>query len=277
LLFEGKTVFGFNDLDDSGYCRAGLDPLRYFTALRLYTDDKVLIDNLLDQYVATVFDNNRAAAVPSEILPNWSKQSTKSLAKQTSGDRLILDADSMRAPSESERAAIVTASAQHPILSKWKILDIASLTREQGGSGGLKRYHLLVLQPSGRRTIIEFKQAATPATEFGNPSRILGPNERLMVLKSIFWNTTTQTDYFFLTVEGTRLLVRDKLAMKNLNLKTLTQVQLQQVLLAEASFIAQIDRPFFVKFTAEDLRNWLAKSSEHLETRWRTLFQSTSL
>lgn len=262
--------FVYNDLDDSGFCPIGVDAVRYFTILRLMFPDPGLLRDVLERYVDVVKDPSRAVQVPADLAPDWDAVRDKGLRRHTSGDRIVLGGggDPLTPVSPAQRAAVLGALRAEPRLRSFEILDVAALQREHGGSGGLRRYWLLA-QRGGQRTLLELKEAEVPGVEAGRRTRNLSMEERLPLLTRAFWGVQPEDDYLYLQVEGTRFLVRDRLGKKSVDLDRLSPRELRGLLLAQASLIARIHGPLWEGVKKDDLRAWLAGTSEVLAARWR--------
>jgi Uncharacterized protein conserved in bacteria (DUF2252) len=273
LQLAGETRFVFNDLDDSGPCPVGLDAARYFAVLSLYFADKKLSADVLEQYVDTVKDPNQATQLNRSYDPDWAKVQADGLAAATQGDRLVLGATTeLTAPSASERAAVMAAAAADRRLAQLTIKDVASLFRVSGGSGGLRRFWLLVANASGKRTIIELKETATPGVNLGTQRAALPAGERIAKLKKAFWNTSETDDYFEVPLLGGTFLVRDRFSKKSVNLSKLKASELTEVLRAQASEMARVHATAWQGIKKDDLRTWLDGSAQTLADRWEAAF-----
>lgn len=158
ISFNKIPYYVFNDIDDSGNCPIGLDVLRYFAALKL-TDisdhDFEKLAHLFEAYAA----GNKQEKFNFK-LPDLIRANEKNLKKNTDGDK-FLSRENLEPLGKSEKQRIITAlKGQVPGL---EILDIASYTKSDGGSGGLKRYWLIVKSANGHRELIEFKEQVSPA------------------------------------------------------------------------------------------------------------------
>ena len=273
LEFEGRTVFGYNDLDDPGYCAVAIDAARYFTALRLLSRDEGLIAGLAAQYVEVVRDPQRAVAPPVQLAPDWRAIRERAAAKETEQGHLVTD-DKSTPVDAATRAALVAALAGSDASRSWQIDDAVAVERDHGGSSQLKRYHLLVSRgaPLGT-TIVELKQAATPGTDFGQPSQLLSWVERLPVLKNALWQVTTPSDYFYVMVGSRRFLVRDRWAMDGVNLKKLQPEVARAILLAQVSRLAVLHGEHYTAGDLADLQAWLLGTSRTLSDRWLAFYR----
>lgn len=266
IRIGGRTKFVFNDLDDSGYCPVALDAARYFAILRLYFDDSALTKDVLEQYVDTVKDLSRAQEIDGALVPDWDQVAKDELAQSVANGKLVLGGE-VSAASSSERAAVVSLVQTDWRLAGATVLDVAKVTRVSGGSGGLRRFWVLVSR-SGRQTILELKEAATPAVDFGRQTKWLGMDQRLAVLKTALWSTTVQDDYFYVQVLGARFLVRNRLAKKSIDLVAMSSKDREDVLRAQASVMARLHAPRWSGVEKDEIRSWLYDSSKVIADRW---------
>ncbi len=277
LLVGGATVFSFNDLDDAGYCPIAFDAARYFAVLRLYFDDKDLTAEVLEKYVDTVKDPLRAVWLKSSMAPDWAAVNASVLAEAARGDALTLGGE-LSAVAGAEREAVLRVAATDPTLSTYRVLDLGAVAREAGGSGGLRRYWLLVEKGSGaskRRTILELKETTTPGAAFGRHSKELRFETRLATLKSTFWGSAPSGDYFYVTLFGARFLVRDRATKKSVKLDPKGSKETTEVLLAQASVMARLQAKYWRSVKKDDLRAWLHESSKTLAHRWRDTYEAS--
>lgn len=266
LRIEGTSRFGYNDLDDAGYCPVILDAARYFAVLRLMFDDKDLRADVLETYVDTLKDASRATTISDALLPDWDDELSSKLAKYTSGDRIVRDADHEDA-SPRDRAAIEAAfdAAEAPLFRGRTLLDVVRVLRGSGGSGGLSRFWLLA-QSGTKRTILEVKGSVTPGTELGRHARTLDPETRLDTLQRAFWERSAGESY--VTLGGKRFLVRDRFARASVQLSKLGKRDLENVLRAEASLLALLHADALAGVKKDDVRAWLDATSKTLASRW---------
>lgn len=272
LRLDGETRFVFNDLDDAGICPVGVDAARYFAVLRLYFDDKDLTKEILEQYVDTVKDRGRAERIDKDLLPSWDSVASKELADATVGERFLLEGE-VGAPSAAERAAVLALAKADAQLSRLAILDVASVGRTAGGSGGLRRFWLLA-DDGARRTILELKEAATPGVDMGRASRMLTFDERLATLKRELWATPSPSDYFYVSLSGVRYLVRDRLAKRSVKLLDLSNKDLRNVLRTQASVMASVHGAHWENVDKDRLRSWLDGTSKTLADRWQDTYDA---
>ena len=158
ISFSRTPYYVFNDIDDSGSCPIGLDILRYFSALKL-TDisdrDFEKLAHLFEAYVAGARQESF-----NFKLPDLQKANEKNLKKNAEGDTFIAKGNLAPLPKAEKQRILKAIKGQTPGL---EILDIASYTKSDGGSGGLKRYWLIVKTATGHKELIEFKEQVHPA------------------------------------------------------------------------------------------------------------------
>jgi hypothetical protein len=271
IRINGRTRFVFNDLDDSGKVPVALDAARYFSTLRLMVDDKALARRVLEQYVATIKDPRAARPIDASFRPNWTKVDRNDLARYTVGGQK-LDSSDPAVPLSPvgpavRRAVERTLAGARSRLGAVQVLDVASRAREYGGSGGLIRYWALVKQ-GGRTTILELKQAGAPSSEQLGLKQRLDPDRRLGTLERAFWGAVPGDDLFYVKLQGKRFLVRDRLEMENLDILKLDPRQREEVLLAQASIMADLHRTAWKGVSRDEIERWLWKSSKTLARRW---------
>jgi hypothetical protein len=268
LEVSGRTALAFNDLDDAGYCFVAVDAAHYFAELHLAFDDKVLEAEVLEQYVDTLKDASRAKTLRESLVPSLQSLRASRLAKARRGDRLLLE-DGLVATPLSERAVIEVLFRNDPRFRSSTILDVATEPRYDGGSAGLRRYHVLVSRRSGQ-TILELKEAAQPGCDLGRHTRTLSFDERLDILESAFWGAPQRDDYFYVDLRSTRFLVFDRLAKKSIDLDELTKSDRMDVLEAQASLMALRHAVALQDVKKDDIRAWLSETSKLLAKRWAT-------
>jgi uncharacterized protein (DUF2252 family) len=276
IRLNGETRFVFNDLDDSGRGPVALDANRYFSILRLMVKDKELVRRVLDQYVATIKDPSKAVALDHSLSPDWKLVDEHDIEKVSDGH--VFDTrkrpDLTRLAAGATRSEIESVVKSAKALSGYKVLDIASVARVYGGSGGLKRYLLLLERESGERRLWELKAAATPGiNNEAGVNHQLSMGERLSVLKPAFWGSEVKRDFFYATVEGERYLMRDRTDMQSLDVTKLAGKAQENVLLAEVSYMASVHAASWEGVDKPEIRNWLWKSSKTVAKRWAALYK----
>jgi hypothetical protein len=295
LQIEGQTVYSFNDLDDSGYCPIGYDAARYFSVLRLYFKDDQLTLDAINQYVATVQDLSHFAPIDPSVTPTVASNSTgaptwasilkKGLTKLTADGTTFAygtnsDTQTLSPASDTDQMAIKAALQSTP-LAQSTVLDIASVMRDYGGSGGLRRYLLLLDNAPGRQ-IIELKEFATPGTEFGSHTQTLAPEMRLQTLKRSFWsaaNPDSDGDYYYIDLLGGRFLVRNKYTKKSLDVADANGKAYHDRIMTQVSEMARIHRLGWnqVQRDPKALALWLWEASYNLANlRWQPAWNAAS-
>lgn len=277
FLQVGRSAeFLFNDLDDSGYCFVAVDAARYFSAVRLAFDNDDLTKLVLERYVDTLKDPSRAKALDHDRVPNIEREREDRLHDDVDNDEIVLDPFVITPMTAAEIAAIKAVAASDPAFAGYRVLDMVRYRRDEGGSGGLTRYWVLVagvnpLVPS--KTILELKEATTPAAERGRFTKTLPINQRLDVLKATLWHTSQMTDYSYVDLAvgsepSRRFLVRDRLAKKSLDLTRLSPTELRDTLEAQASMLALQHARSLESVTKDDVRTWIEGTSKTVARRW---------
>jgi hypothetical protein len=280
LRLGDATRFLYNDLDDSGFAKASVDALRYFAIVRLYFGDEKLTADLVEAYVDGLKDAARRESIAPSLAPSWADVRKKGLDKVVSNDRFVPGGkDGLAVASGDIAKAVRQAIASVPALAKAEVLDVATLDRSSGGSGGLARYWAL-LNPSpgtngAKKTIYELKEMATPGTERGRSSETLEPATRLAELKLTLWDTDTDSDYLETKLLGRRFLLRDRLAKKSVDLAELSKSERTRVLATQAGLLAARHALSLEGVKKDDLRPWLLESSRVVAERWDTFYRAS--
>ena len=153
--------------------------------LRLWFEDDALTNDVLEKYVNVVKDPTQISTMPSLLPSDCDK---KDLDEVPQGRHFNDSKDLQRiATSATQYTNIWSMTAKDKHFTNYETLDIASRTKEEGGSGGLRRYWLLVRNKSSKRSIFELKEAAKPGVEYGRTLRVLSMNDRLPVLKNLLF------------------------------------------------------------------------------------------
>ena len=279
LQLDGDTRFLYNDLDDAGNCAASVDALRYFAIVRLAFGDDQLTSRLVESYVDGLKDADRLTSIDANLSPSWADVREKGLAKAVVNDRFIPGGkDAVGAASHELTVAVSEVIRGIPALSNAEILDVATLDRTAGGSGGLARYWVLLNPTPGagkgpKKTIYELKEMATPGTERGRAAAVLDPETRLAELKAELWNTTTERDYLQVELLGRMFLVRNRLAKKSIDLSGLSNDDREGVLDAQVSLLAAKHALAQGRVKKDDLRPWLLESSRVVAERWKAFYE----
>ena len=269
LSISGTTKYVYNDLDDSGYCSPAADTARWLAVVRLSYPSQA--DAALSQYVDASFDPSRAVPIAASLVPDLVDVADKALDKATSRGLLKLESDVV-APTAAERAELTRVVGAEARTSSFTVRDAAVRLCDEGGSGGLRRYWVLVDRPGTTRTILELKESVTPGADLGRHTQTLTPSNRLAVLTQALWGSTPADDYFYVTAFGARFLVRDRLPRKSVDLAALSAAEQEGVLRAQASYMASVHgaswrgsgRP------RDEVRAWLDKSGAALAARWQS-------
>ena len=271
LRLGGKTRFVYNDLDDAGFCPVGHDAARYFAALRVFFDDADLTAEVLETYVDTVKDANRAEPLDSDWHPDWEEVREDGVDEATKSDKFKLGGE-VKAVAASVRTSVAKAASSVSWLAGWQVLDVVEIDRLSGGSGGLDRYWALV-EKAKVRTIVEFKQTARAGVEHGLHGQVLSSAKRLPTLKADIWGYSGADGLSSVTLFSKAFVVRDRLQRKAVDVLKLAGKDREQVLKAQASVLAALHRPAWSGVEKDELRAWLKGSAKSLAGRWATAYE----
>jgi hypothetical protein len=260
LEFPGGVRYVFNDLDDSGPCPLLFDALRFFTAARLSGLKEKRLEAVIDEYMA-VLSGQEPRRLPKGYWPDLAKKRRKNLEKYSRGGRLVTRAG-LSDPSRREREAVVSAWRQ---LTELELLDIKARAREGGGSGGLRRFWLLVRERSSRQLeLLELKELAAPGTSFsGQPeSDAVGPQNAARRI----WGEEP-VHFGLVQIDGKDFLLRSR-TKDDIELDGLKQGEREEVLRVQAGLMAAFHRGQGLARQG-GLKRWLRDGSERLEERYR--------
>jgi uncharacterized protein DUF2252 len=271
LKIGRRTVFGFNDLDDSGVGPVALDAARYFAVLRLRTDDPDLVDRAIERYARVVRHRDRAKVPPHHLEPDW-RHIKKQVEEAVDGDRLIKDDTTGLEPVSAERARdIEQAMNACAELRGARFLDVGFLARDVGGSAGLDRYRVLV-DRGGKHDVLELKRSARPGIEALGLVEPLEMEERLPILKRAFWGSEDARDDFYLAIDGVRFLVRDREAMGKLDPFDLHRHDRRKAILRQVDAMATLHGASWGAERRSEIGDWIDGTSRTLAARWRAVF-----
>jgi hypothetical protein len=269
-VVEGQGVFSNNDFDDGGFCPAAVDALRYLVATDLWFGDATLDAAALQAYVATVAHPSNAVAVDPSTEPVWADVRTKGLAKDTSGDAIVLGGE-VQAATAAEVAA-VRALAANDARFPGTVLDVTRNVRTDGGSAGFRRFWLLTQDDAGVRTILELKETGFYGTSFGRHTHTLDDAARFDTLKQFWWGSRDEADHFGVDFLGAQFLVRDRLTRANPKPDKMTPAQLTNMVQAEAGLLALAHRKAWGHVKSDKLAAWLETSAATVTARWRATY-----
>lgn len=267
--FRNDVRLVFNDLDDSGVCPIEYDIIRYFTAADLAFNDKALIKDLIQEYVSVVNRKKSPEGLPANSYPDLQKKRKKILAKNTDGKN-FLSSDEILPVKSSLKKAILAEISKIPLLSSLRILDVAEVLRDTGGSGGLKRYWLLVEGANGQ-DILELKEMSKPGTWYGAWKQPQWTQaERVEQVKKYVWGDSPDF-YHGVPFQGKTFLVRSR-TRESVTLKDLSPKDLRQYLLIQAGLLATYHKTF-IKAEAPNLKDWIEKNLPGLKERYSNTYK----
>ncbi|MCU0653839.1 MAG: DUF2252 family protein [Polyangiaceae bacterium] len=276
LTFKQGLRYVFNDLDDSGPGLVALDALRYFTALQLTNNDRHETNELIDFYRDVMRDPSRGTRLPASMAPDPIALREKELRRYVTQEGLFLLGGDSRLGNlaEEEGKVLLHAFSQHPWLSTLKPLDLAERDRPHGGSGGLRRFWVLVRQPPERDEafdILEFKELTKAAITWGRQFTLL--EDRVEHAKREVWRGLDTQDHETIILGRSEFLVRSRLGRSSFDIDDLKKKERRAVFEAQISLMAAHHRRAFEAHEYQDLDDWLQLSVRVLARRYRELFE----
>lgn len=265
FLWFGADDFRYvySDVDDIGVCPSALDALRYFTALKVWTSDAALVDDVQAAYVAALKGNPASADAVDRLKPQRAELEDD-MREKLLADGAFKIGDNVTAVDEATKSAIF-AALSNAVKSPFK--DAAALSVASGGSGGLQRFFALAEDPSSGLQVLEMKEMGPSATALGGWAD-KQPMTRSDILDRI-WGKERPAYFSFVPFQDREFLVRSRLA-SFLSLDDLDRETRLAVLTYQASLIAELHRPSVGKIDA--LSSWIKVQSEYLAKRWSAAY-----
>lgn len=263
LLFEQGTRYVFNDLDDSGLCPLPLDALRYFTSLYFFSFSHDHIEKFISDYVSLLSEDQEVPEIPDSLVEDLEEKRLKNLEKYTEQNKFKTDSDFLPLSLEmSEQIKSALTSKFNAIT----VHDSVYYTKEDGGSGGLKRYWVLI-SDQDKFDILELKERAVPATTFSTNN----PNTpELLELAQTIWGS--QPVYFEeLKLEVTSFLVRSR-SKDDINLSKIDPELRQRVISVQIALMANFHKKVSLKEQSVSA-DWYIKSSKAIAQRYLQAFE----
>ncbi len=279
LTFEEGPAFVYNDLDDADTGNAAVDALRFFTAAVLQSDDKDELDLLIDEYANVMQDLSKPAPVPVASADELAARDAAFFERFVRERRLVLAEETrLLALEDADRgagAAILHAlqSSGSPWLKRLEVCDMAIRAKASGGSAGLHRRWLLVLDPeSGREDVVEIKELDLPSPAWGDldsPVEV----DRVESAKNALWPDLHAKDHVVVTLAATPYLVRSRLGSAKTRLKKLAADDRLAVLKAEVGILARHHQKAYKPVEIPPVLEWLLGSARMLRKRWLTMWE----
>lgn len=265
MLFGDEVRYLFNDLDDSGFCPVELDVLRYFSALRLMgTLSPELLVELATEYEKYLTHDQELPKLTSNLIENLDKKRRKNLEKYTK-ENLFIAEDELVLIDGQEKSKLLASLA--PNFKELKLHDIAINIKQDGGSGGLKRYWILVEDKNDFFDILELKTRARPATSWWSQDK------KLLELSHIGRTIWGQLPNYFAEVSlaTTPFQVRSR-SKDDINLNKLNAQELRLVLGLQTALLAQYHRNATSKKSFNLSAKWILEQSKEISIRYKKAF-----
>lgn len=268
ILFEKYTKYLFNDLDDSGLCPLPLDALRYFSSLHFFTLSNDQIKELIRYYISHLEGTPDVPDMPVTLVEDLEKKRIKILKKFTLDKQFILD-EELIAINNELKAKISEVVTQK--FTTAKVHDVATYLKESGGSGGLKRYWVLIEDQDSKFDIIELKQRGTPATVFSTTSQT--PLEFKNLAKNIWGELPVYFEEVQLASEHYQVRSRTK---EDINLNKASASERESVLKIQVAFMARHHKLYEVKSERRSA-DWFYLNSKLIAKRFLQAFEEFKL
>lgn len=269
MNFAGKTRYVFNDLDDSGVCPVEFDILRYFTSLDLAFRDAVLLEKTALEYSEVLAGRKKAAHLEKSLIPNLEKKRDKILRKYIQGHVFKTSPDYSLMP-ESDKKALLVNLKDLSVFAGVDLLDAVEIHRATGGSGGLRRYWLLV-QKGKEPDILELKEAARAGTAYGAWNQpVWNATERLDKVKKYIWKQSPDF-YDIVFVRNHFFLVRSR-TKSSVDIVDLSKKELEALVRVQAGLLAEHHRQF-AKEGIPGVEKWILSNTPLVVERYRKSMQ----
>jgi uncharacterized protein (DUF2252 family) len=142
LQENGKSLFGVNDMDDAGPCPVILDLARLMVSSRLY-NDSIDLSDMIKAYRHGL--ENKSEDMPVEISQMLKDSEKKGEdPKKSKVDHKSLVRDSKANEVTSKIASEISTAISGRLPRQSTILDMMETSKVGGGSGGLRRYEVLI-------------------------------------------------------------------------------------------------------------------------------------
>lgn len=209
---KGPPLFTFNDFDDSSPCPVIYDLFRFLVGSKLY-DHKISIAKITKAYLDGLKQNiYPQPATIDEMMTKAIKKGRKPSDKKVQNDKLIRD-DQMSDVDSTEELQITKALIdifENIGLYDMQILDLVATTKIGGGSGGLLRYEVLVLN-KGTPLHLEFKEQTRPGI-YPVLDSIPSVHQRVHQAINYSQGPTASKLYQVVRIKSKNMLVRPKFA-----------------------------------------------------------------
>jgi hypothetical protein len=271
LEINNTSRYVFNDLDDSGLCPYELDVLRYFTALHMSESDDQLLKSLIREYVQVLTRARESRPLPSRLDRSLERRRLRNLDRHTSGDAFNKESDDFDAMKAEDKEALLLKLAQVYKRKQLTFLDAVSVERETGGSGGLRRFWVLV-DDSGEKDILELKEISTPGTEYGEwqPLEFNSPSERLEQTKKNLWSGSPRFYHVF-NYQDLSYLLRSR-TKDDLNLARLNERDKLRAYRVQVGLMADHHRSELRDAEFKGLEKWLYRNTQTMVERYRNSY-----
>lgn len=274
--FDQGARFVFNDLDDSGECPVGADALRYFTALRLSESaptERDLLEEAISLYARLVQREGQPVQLAPGLIPDLESKRVKLLREYTRGKRFSRDSGVEPVHRELERSIRRAIEDGGHLAPGAEVLSVGSIPHETGGSGGLKRYWLLITssaRPDDAVDILELKQVPPAGVSMGGwpQETSAGDPRRFDRMMKAFWPGLSARQLGGVRIGRELYFLRSR-TKAGLKLEKLDPHEFRNAILSEVSLLARYHRRLWAGAPPDE--EWLKRNSAILASRFQAL------
>ncbi len=233
-----STVFTVNDMDDSGPCPLILDLDRLLLSASL-VEKSFLQENFVSQFHKYYLSglNQEKVKMPDGLMKKQMSSLKKGIVVQP---KKILGPLFVRDKNSSEVSPVKRKNISQ-LLPAYKILDVISTVKKNGGSAGLQRYQVLVQNKKSEILHFELKPLVTPAIELIASGSI--PEDSIRIANSVrfFQKEMVNENYKVVTLDNSSFLLRPRYwGNLDVEMNELSSAEKQETVLYEAYVLGKM-------------------------------------
>ncbi len=207
LQQDQSPLFTMNDMDDSGPCPVVLELYRLMVSSNLY-DSSTKINKILEAY--TLGLNHQSFPQPDSIQVMIAKATKKGISPKDSKiakNKFIRDAQMVEVTANERDQLMSALKSYRKILDpKSRVLDLVATSKVGGGSGGLRRFEILI-DNGGVLLHLEVKQEVRPAVYPVSPN-IPATEQRITSTLQFVQGRNASPFYKVIQIDGSDFLIR---------------------------------------------------------------------
>ena len=192
LQDNGTPLFTMNDVDDSGPCPVTLDLFRLLVSTRLY-DPSIDLEKLVHAYARGLKGEQFEMPLAIKEMMTKAERKGEGLSKKKESKGHLKRTPLMENVNPTERTQILAALSHMRLSPGYEVLDMVSTSKVGGGSGGLLRYEVLLMN-GDQHLQIEFKEEVKASIYPVAPNL---PNTKTRIEKTLFFNQGAGASRFY--------------------------------------------------------------------------------